>query len=100
MTVYSATTDGLLTDLDNADSMLIDEYRVNGKTYQSTTARFKALCAKFGDDEALVLKHQVKQIIAMKTRGQLTAEMMVDDGTNPDMSGLYKKPVTAKAGIK
>ncbi|PMN03900.1 hypothetical protein BCT41_08095 [Vibrio splendidus] len=100
VTVYSATTDGLLTDLDNADSMLIDEYRVNGKTYQSTTARFKALCAKFGDDEALVLKHQVKQIIAMKTRGQLTAEMMVDDGTNPDMSGLYKKPVTAKAGIK
>ncbi len=100
VTVYSATTDGLLTDLDNADAMIIDEYHLNGKTYQSTTARFKALCARFGDDDALVLKHQVKQIIAMKTRGQLTAEMMEDDGSDPAMSALYKKPVTAKAGIK
>ena len=100
VTVYSATTDGLLTDLSDADAMIIDEYHLNGKVYQSTTARFKALCARFGDDDALVLKHQVKQIIAMKTRGQLTAEMMEDDGSNPEMSALYKKPVTAKAGIK
>lgn len=100
ITVYSATTDGLLTDLLDGEAMLIDEYHLFGKVYASVTSRFKALCEKFGDDKMIVLKHQVRQIIAMKTRGQLTAELIEDDGANPELSDLFKKPVIAKAGIK
>lgn len=99
-TVYSATTDGMLTDLEDGSQMIINEYHLDGETYPSVTSRFRDLCRKFGDEDMLALKHQVKQVIAMKTRGQLTAEMLPNDGSRPDLVELRKKPVTAKAGVK
>ncbi|MFW1516937.1 DNA-directed DNA polymerase [Vibrio parahaemolyticus] len=98
--VYSATTDGLLTDLSDGEAMLIDEYHLNGQSYQSVTARFKALCEKFGDESMLALKHQVGQIIGMKTRGQLTAEILDADINTPELNKIRKKVITAKAGVK
>ena len=81
--VVSVTTDGFLTnaDLDKG------EIKLDGPI----CSRFRQLYHKIDSDggEILELKHRVKQLIAMKTRGQLTAEE--EDGF---------EPVIAKAGIQ
>ncbi len=88
--VYSATTDGFLTNLPE------EHLSMNGPI----TSRFNALCSYLGDDSMIKLKHKVGQIIGMKTRGQLTAELLEDDGIDESLSTLLKKPVLAKAGVK
>ncbi|WCE32074.1 DNA polymerase [Vibrio sp. SCSIO 43137] len=76
--IISATTDGYLTDCPQ------HELDLSGANCQ----RFLQICREVGDGEMIKLKHHVRQLIAMKTRGQLTAE----PGTT--------KPVCAKAGKK
>lgn len=88
--VYSATTDGFLTNLPE------EHLSMDGPI----TSRFNALCSHLGDDSMIKLKHKVGQIIGMKTRGQLTAELLDDDGVDETLSMLLKKPVIAKAGVK
>lgn len=88
--VYSATTDGFLTNLSE------QHLSMDGPI----TSRFNALCSHLGDNSMIKLKHKVGQIIGMKTRGQLTAELLEDDGIDETLSTLLKKPVIAKAGVK
>jgi hypothetical protein len=79
--VVSATTDGFLTDAPRSELTLDGTF-----------------CRMFSDvrqrmfDEGTVLeeKHRVAQIIAMKTRGQITSEILPG----------YDEPVLAKAGVK
>jgi len=62
--VISATTDGFITDADESELVL------DGAMAQ----RFQALCERVApDSKMLECKHRVRQLIAMKTRGQLTA---------------------------
>lgn len=78
-TVISATTDGFLTDADES------ELKMEGPM----ALRFQALCERVApDSKMLERKHMVKQLIAMKTRGQLTAIAFDDE-----------KVVLAKAGV-
>lgn len=61
--VISATTDGFITDADET------ELDLSGPMAQ----RFQMLCERVAPNtEMLERKHVVKQLIAMKTRGQLT----------------------------
>ena len=77
--VLSATTDGFITDavdteLDLAGTMAL---------------RFKALCHRVAPDSPMLeLKHRVRQLVAMKTRGQITGLAHSD----------YKL-ILAKAGV-
>lgn len=62
--VVSATTDGFLTDADEF------ELALDGPMAR----RFQALCERVAPgSKMLERKHRVRQLIAMKTRGQLTA---------------------------
>lgn len=62
--VISATTDGFITDADEA------ELKLDGPM----ASRFQALCGRVAPDaKMLERKHKVRQLVAMKTRGQLTA---------------------------
>lgn len=76
--IISATTDGYLTDCPE------HELDLSG----ANCRRFLEICREVGDGEMIKLKHHVRQLIAMKTRGQLTTEL----GST--------KPVCAKAGVK
>lgn len=80
-TVISATTDGLLTDA------TYEELDLSGPLCR----RFQALGERLDGDSfrMLELKHGANQLIAMKTRGQLTAIPMEGQ---PD--------ILAKAGVK
>lgn len=79
--VVSATTDGFLTDAP------MSELRLTGP-----------LCAMFADvrhrmfgpGDILEEKHRVAQVLAMRTRGQITAEFLPG----------HDEPVLAKAGVK
>jgi hypothetical protein len=63
-TVISATTDGFLTDADES------ELNLDGPMAR----RFQALCERVAPgSKMLERKHKVRQLIAMKTRGQITA---------------------------
>lgn len=78
--IISATTDGFLTDA------RLDEIPVDGPL----ALEFRRLRnLAFGDDVILVEKHRVAQVVAMKTRGQMTGEII------PGHDVLL-----AKAGIK
>jgi hypothetical protein len=62
--VISATTDGFITDADES------ELALTGPMAQ----RFQALCERVSPgSKMLERKHRVRQLIPMKTRGQLTA---------------------------
>ncbi len=68
--VISATTDGFLTDADES------ELPLDGPMAQ----RFQALCDRVAPgSKMLERKHRVRQLIAMKTRGQLTAIPFEDE---------------------
>ena len=80
--VISATTDGFLTDAD------LSELALDGPLAR----RFQALCERVSPgSKMLERKHRVRQVIAMKTRGQLTAIPFEDEpiilakaGVSPD----------------
>lgn len=78
--VVSATTDGWLCDA--------TPEQVNSCLDGPLATRFQKICDEVSGDDMMQLKHHAKQIISMKTRGQLTAEL----GDT--------KPVCAKAGVK
>ncbi|MDF5467277.1 DNA-directed DNA polymerase [Vibrio parahaemolyticus] len=78
VTVVSATTDGYLVDCTE------EQLHVSGTISQ----RFSKICKQTGDGKMIKHKHHAKQIIAMKTRGQITGEY----GNT--------EPVIAKAGVK
>lgn len=78
--VVSATTDGWLCDA--------TPEQVNSCLDGPLATRFQQICDEVSGDDMMQLKHHAKQIISMKTRGQLTAEL----GDT--------KPVCAKAGVK
>lgn len=62
--VISATTDGFITDADESELVL------DGPMAK----RFQALCERVSPgSKMLERKHRVRQLIAMKTRGQVTA---------------------------
>lgn len=63
--IISATTDGFLTDAP------FDEIPLDGPL-TSEFRRFRKLA--FNDNTVLVEKHRVAQVVAMKTRGQMTGE--------------------------
>lgn len=68
--VISATTDGFITDADYS------ELNLSG----TMALRFQALCDRVSpESKMLELKHRVKQVVAMKTRGQITG---LADGEN------------------
>lgn len=76
--VISATTDGYLVDCKE------EQLHTSG----SISQRFEAICKQTGDGKMIKHKHHVRQIIAMKTRGQITGELGDTE------------PVVAKAGVK
>lgn len=83
-TVVSVTTDGFLT---NAP---LDRINVDGPMAR----RFQALCERVAPGTAMLeCKHRVHQLIAMKTRGQVTVIPALDE------TGKPTKPVLAKAGV-
>lgn len=78
-TVISATTDGFITDA-NEDELVLDG---------PMATRFQALCERVAPgSKMLERKHKVRQLIAIKTRGQITA--MPFDG---------EPIILAKAGV-
>jgi hypothetical protein len=79
--VVSVTTDGFLTDASLSD---ID---LTGPICQKFREHYHLIDPQGG--EILELKHRVKQLIAMKTRGQITSEK--EEGF---------EPVIAKAGVQ
>ena len=69
-TVVSATTDGFITDADESELCL------DGPMAR----RFQALCERVSPgSKMLERKHKVQQLIAMKTRGQITAIPFEDE---------------------
>lgn len=83
-TVVSVTTDGFLTD---APFDMLDR---NGPMAR----RFQALCDRVAPGTAMLeCKHRVRQLIAMKTRGQMTALPWLDADGKPT------PVVLAKAGV-
>ena len=83
-TVVSVTTDGFLTDAPETS------LRCDGPMAR----RFQALCERVAPgSKMLECKHQARQVIGMKTRGQATAEYWIDDDGNPAPALL------AKAGV-
>ncbi|MDV5170981.1 hypothetical protein [Photobacterium rosenbergii] len=80
-TVVSVTTDGFLTDAE------LDEINLSGPISNRFRGFFHRIDPNGG--EILELKHRASQLIAMKTRGQLTAKQ----------SNGYAE-VLAKAGVK
>lgn len=65
--IVSATTDGFLT---NATPEQL------GNCLDGPLAkRFQRICKEVSGEDMMQLKHHAKQIISMKTRGQLTTEL-------------------------
>lgn len=83
-TVVSVTTDGFLTDAP------FDKLGHDGPMAR----RFQALCDRVAPGTAMLeCKHHVCQLIAMKTRGQMTALPWLDASSKPT------PVVLAKAGV-
>lgn len=80
-TVVSVTTDGFLTDA------TLDELDLSGPLSQRFLEKLKLIDPS--SDSILELKHAAAQILAFKTRGQVSAEL-VD----------FLSPVTAKANVQ
>lgn len=83
--VISVTTDGFLTDA------TLDELDLSGPLSSRFQALLNRLDGQQPEETASMLerKHRVQQLIAMKTRGQLTAELYPGEA-----------PVLAKASVK
>lgn len=80
--VLSVTTDGFLSDVSEQEIALC----LTGPLCQ----RFQALCERIVPGSSMLeVKHQVAQVVCMKTRGQLTGEALPG-----------KKIVLAKAGVQ
>ena len=83
-TVISATTDGFITDADET------ELKLDGPM----ATRFQALCERVAPgSKMLERKHKVRQLIAIKTRGQVTAlpfdgepVILAKAGVSPDVA--------------
>jgi len=83
-TIVSVTTDGFLTDAPS------DKLDLSGPMAR----RFQDLCDRVAPGTAMLeCKHHVRQLIAMKTRGQMTALPWLD------ASGTPTPVVLAKAGV-
>ena len=68
--IISATTDGFITDAEYS------ELNLSGPM----ALRFQALCERVSpDSKMLELKHRVRQVVAIKTRGQITGLAYDDD---------------------
>lgn len=80
-TVVSVTTDGFLTDA------TLDELDLSGPLSQRFLEKLKLIDPT--SDSILELKHAAAQILAFKTRGQVSAEL-VD----------FLSPITAKANVQ
>ena len=66
--IISATTDGFITDAEYS------ELNLSGPM----ALRFQALCERVSpDSKMLELKHRVRQVVAMKTRGKLLGLLMM-----------------------
>lgn len=78
VTVISATTDGYLVNCNE------EQLHTTG----TISSRFSDICLRTGDGKMIKHKHHAKQIIAMKTRGQITGELGDTEA------------VIAKAGVK
>ena len=81
--VVSVTTDGFLTNADLEKG----EIKLDGPICNKFRALYRQIDSNAG--EILERKHRVKQLIAMKTRGQITSE--AEEGF---------EPVIAKAGVQ
>ncbi len=69
--VISATTDGFITDAEYSELNLTGPMAI----------RFQALCERVSpDSKMLERKHRVRQVVAMKTRGQITGLAYENDG--------------------
>ena len=80
--VLSVTTDGFLSD--------ISEQEIAACLTGPLCQRFQALCERIVPGSSMLeVKHQVAQVICMKTRGQLTGQALPG-----------KKIVLAKAGVQ
>lgn len=80
--VVSCTTDGFLTNATEAE--------IDACLTGPLCSRFQALCAEIDPaSRMLEVKHEAGQIVSMKTRGQLTGQVLDD-----------KKIVLAKAGVQ
>ena len=68
--VISATTDGFITDAEYSELNLTGPMAI----------RFQALCERVSPESRMLeLKHRVRQVVAMKTRGQITGLAYDDD---------------------
>ncbi len=85
MTVVSATTDGFLSEAKIADLDLD----------QPLCRRYQSLCDELGGGHMLEEKHRARQILGMRTRGQLTLQTYKSED-----DGFEHPPVLAKAGVK
>ena len=89
-TVVSVTTDGFLT---NAP---FDRLDLNGPMAR----RFQALCERVAPGTAMLeCKHHVRQLVAMKTRGQVTALPSLDADGNPMPIVLAKSGVSPPVSL-
>lgn len=78
-TVISATTDGFITDAELSELDLTGPMAI----------RYQALCDRVAPGtKMLEMKHKVRQLVAVKTRGQITAIPFEGE-----------KPILAKAGV-
>ncbi|WP_076591797.1 hypothetical protein [Herminiimonas arsenitoxidans] len=78
-TVISATTDGFITDAELSELDLTGPMAI----------RYQSLCDRVAPGtKMLEMKHKVRQLVAVKTRGQITAVPFEGE-----------KPILAKAGV-
>lgn len=96
-TVVSCTTDGFLTDATEDEVFAC----LNGDLCK----RFQTLCEEIvPGSRMLEVKHEVAQIVCMKTRGQLTGRAFPDSEIRRDTANGKKtrkdKIVLAKAGVQ
>lgn len=97
-TVLSVTTDGFLSD--------VTEEEIEACLTGPLCRRFQKLCDEIvPGSKMLEIKHEVAQVVCMKTRGQLTGLAFevpeVEPGTDETRKKLPKeKIVLAKAGVQ
>ncbi len=85
--VISATTDGFITDA------ALDELNLSGPMAQ----RFNALCVRVAPDKPMLeRKHQVKQVVAVKTRSQMTGVAIENEPLILAKGGISPPPEIAK----
>ena len=101
-TVISATTDGFITDAELSELDLTGPMAI----------RYQALCDRVAPDTSMLeMKHKVRQLVAVKTRGQITAipfegekSILAKAGVSPlvpneDKTGFIPVPVDQHNGF-